>query len=334
MNLIRALADRMTGGARLLIPAAKSDWARAMAAEQEAIAEDGDALAFAAGCLRAAGWARMRAAAPDGAWLWPGAAFGLLFLATALVPGSGSLPLLWAPLAGILAVLALEPSARPAGFVGAAAIASKAGALAGFLFFVGAVAVRFAGTEASAPPMTTLAVAGVALALVTTISGAAVAPLLQARGPSNLSTSKGEEKMSRASHPVRTAGLALGGLYLIEAVIATGLLFAVWPILGGIFAAALTRRDPATRLTAGTGAAAGAKAGVVGGLVLLLIGTPLTLWLLTKLGEKPGLFGVTFDLGPVPTMMIMFAIYAAFGILVAAAAGALTGLLAGRRTQD
>jgi hypothetical protein len=99
--------------------------------------------------------------------------------------------------------------------------------------------------------------------------------------------------------------------------------------LGGIFAAALTRRHPTTPLRPGTGAAAGAKAGLVGGLVLLIAGTPLTYWLMTKLDEEPGLFGVTFEMGPIPTLLAMFSIYSLFGILVAAIAGAVTARLRG-----
>jgi hypothetical protein len=121
---------------------------------------------------------------------------------------------------------------------------------------------------------------------------------------------------------------------MFEAVFSTGILFAAWPILGGIFAAALVKWDPAARLTPGSGARAGAKAGLVGGLVLLIVGTPLTYYLMQKLGEEPGLFGVSFGLGPVVTLLAMFGIYALFGILVAAAAGALTGLLGGRASRE
>jgi hypothetical protein len=122
-----------------------------------------------------------------------------------------------------------------------------------------------------------------------------------------------------ARHPGTSAGLALGLLYLVEAVFNTGLLFAVWPILGGIFAAALVKWNPGTDLTAGSGARAGAKAGLVGGLVLLVAGTPLTLYLMRKLGEEPGFFGITFDMGPILTLLTIFSIYVLFGILVAAA---------------
>lgn len=130
-------------------------------------------------------------------------------------------------------------------------------------------------------------------------------------------------------HKVTIAGLALGALYLIEAVISTGIFFALWPILGGVFAASLAGWDRRVALTARVGARAGAQAGVLAGMVLLIVGTPLTYYLLQQLGEKPGFFGRTFDLGLLPTLLIMFALYALFGILVAAAAGAGTSLLRG-----
>lgn len=133
-----------------------------------------------------------------------------------------------------------------------------------------------------------------------------------------------------ASHPARTAGLALGILYLVEAVFATGILFAIWPILGGIFAAALLRWSP-DRLTPGAGAKAAAKAGLIAALVLLICGTPLTYFLLQHLGEEPGAFGISLGLPLVSTLLILLAAYSLLGIVVAAAAGALTGLLAGER---
>ena len=125
------------------------------------------------------------------------------------------------------------------------------------------------------------------------------------------------------------AGLALGVLYLFEAVIATGVFFALWPILGGIFAAGLAGWDRDAQLTAGVGARAGARTGLVGGAVLLILGTPLTYFLLQRLGEQPGMFGMTFGVGMLPSLLIIFSIYALFGVVTAAAAGAVTGYFRG-----
>ena len=133
------------------------------------------------------------------------------------------------------------------------------------------------------------------------------------------------------------AGLALGALYLVEAVIATGIFFALWPILGGIFAAGLVGWNRSAPMTARVGARAGARTGWVGGAVLLILGTPLTYVLLQRLGEQPGVFGVTFRLGMLPTLLLIFAAYVLFGVLAAAAAGAVTGYLrggAGSRGRD
>lgn len=89
-----------TGSARLIaralagiLPAAHGDWARAMAAEIDAIADDREALAFACGCLRAACVValapRTLARAPGRLGLVCGgaaAALGALFMATAGAP--------------------------------------------------------------------------------------------------------------------------------------------------------------------------------------------------------------------------------------------------------
>ncbi|HZF93718.1 MAG TPA: hypothetical protein VEZ20_02480 [Allosphingosinicella sp.] len=124
------------------------------------------------------------------------------------------------------------------------------------------------------------------------------------------------------------AGLGLGLLYMVEAVLSTGIFFLVWPILGGVFAAGLARSRSAS-FGAGAGARSGARAGLVGGLVLLVAGTPITYALLRHLGEEPGFFGSTLDLGPIPALLVMFAGYGLFGLLVAAGTGALVGLFAG-----
>lgn len=329
----RRLADRLMAGAGRLIPLHQRDWAEAMAAEQAQIDCHREALAFSAGCLRAAGWQRLRALAPDGSWFWPGLVTALLLLVTAAIPRSGSAALFWAPVGGLLAVMTLEQVGGRLSFRRIVLLAFKTGLLSAFLFLAVALFLFVPAGDGRAARIVQLAFVAALMAFFTTISGAAAAPLFcdppGARAPSH----RRSIDMAMARHPGTSAGAALGLLYLIEAVFDTGLLFAVWPILAGIFAAALVKWNEGAELTPGSGASAAAKAGLVGGAILLIVGTPVTYYLMQKLGEEPGFFGITFNMGPIPTLLTIFGIYSLFGILVAAATGALTGMLAGRSSS-
>ncbi|HZG47304.1 MAG TPA: hypothetical protein VEZ41_13725 [Allosphingosinicella sp.] len=330
MSAARQLADMIMAGVGRLIPPREHEWAEAMAAEQAEIRDHRDALAFSAGCLRAAGWQRARALAPDGSWFWPGLAIAILLLGTAAIPRSGSSAFVWAPVGGLMTVLTLENFGGRLSFGRIVLLAFKAGAMSALLFLAVALFLFLPEGDGRLARIAQLSFVAALMTLFTTISGAAAAPLLSNPPSAGAPQPRRSIDMAMARHPGTSAGLALGLLYLVEAVFNTGLLFAVWPILGGIFAAALVKWNPGTDLTAGSGARAGAKAGLVGGLVLLVAGTPLTLYLMRKLGEEPGFFGITFDMGPIPTLLTIFSIYVLFGILVAAATGALTGMLAGR----
>lgn len=334
MSAPRRLADTLMAGAGRLIPLRQREWAEAMAAEQSQIEDPAAALAFSAGCLRAAAWERLRALAPDGSWFWPGVAIGLLLLGTASIPGSRSWPLIWAPVGGLATVMTLAHAGARCNFARTVFLVFQTGLLGALLFFAGALFLFLSPGEAQSGRVAQFAFVAMLLAFVTTISGAAAAPLVCSPPGAGASSHRRRIDMRIARHPGWTAGLALGILYLFEAVFSTAILFAAWPILGGLFAAALVRWNPAARLTPGSGAQAGAKAGLVGGLVLLVVGTPLTFYLMQQLGEEPGFFGITFDLSPIVTLLVMFGIYALFGTLLAAAAGALTGLLGGRATAQ
>ena len=179
MGRKRQCAALLLDGAERLMPAKKADWARAMAVETAFLPDDRSALAFAAGCARAAGVERMRELAPDGAWAWPGAAFGMLLLASALVQGSGSLPLLWAPVGGVVAVLLLGEAGRTRSFLAVIGIAAKTGALIGLLFASAALLLLLAtGQPLVGDRATGFAAASVAVVLLTSLGGAAVAPLV------------------------------------------------------------------------------------------------------------------------------------------------------------
>lgn len=178
MSVERRCAAWLLRGTERLIPPPKADWARAMVAESAHLPDDWTALTFAAGCARAAGTERMRTLVPDKAWFWPGAAFGVLLLASALVPGSRELPLLWAPLAGVLAVLMLRDG-HSRSFLSVVTIAFKTGALIGLLFFsVGILLLLAAPDPLAMERAARFIAAALAVIFLATTGGAAVAPLV------------------------------------------------------------------------------------------------------------------------------------------------------------
>lgn len=184
MRAARRCANLLILGAERLIPAAKADWAQAMAAERAFLGDDPAAIAFCAGCFRAAAAERVRSLAPDHNWFLPGFTFGLLLVATALIPGSGTLPLLWAPLAGLLTVLMAERDGSEPSFGRTVVLALKSGLLSGaILFAFGCLVLIAAGGAAIWDRALVFAMAALAAALLVTISGIAAAPLVS-RSPS------------------------------------------------------------------------------------------------------------------------------------------------------
>lgn len=80
--------------------------------------------------------------------------------------------------------------------------------------------------------------------------------------------------MFATRHPVLTSGIVLGALFLGNASIDYSRAWPmVWPLLGGALAVVLASRRHAVPWREGIGL--GAKAGLVGLLVLLVVGVPL-----------------------------------------------------------
>lgn len=171
------LAGTLLAAAERLMPSDRRDWARAMAAEQAAVGQPGEAVAFAAGCLRAAGRERLRSMAPDGKWAGPGLTFGMLAAATALIPGSGSLALLWAPVAGLLTIAMPASSGSRPTFSGAVILALKAGLVSGAVLLTFTLLPGI-GSPTPGDRLSALLVAAACAALLTTIGGIAAAPLV------------------------------------------------------------------------------------------------------------------------------------------------------------
>lgn len=187
----RRLCDWLVVGAERLMPPGQAEWARAMAAEQAQISDHRAALAFSAGCLRAAGSERLRSIAPDGRWLWPGVALGLLLVGSAAIPGSRSWPLLWAPIGGLLTVMVLAGGVQPS-FGRAVAMAARAGLVGGSMFLVSATLMAVPAGAGASERMAGFAIAAVAMAFLTILGGAAAAPLVSR--PPGAGASSAEEK--------------------------------------------------------------------------------------------------------------------------------------------
>lgn len=125
-------------------------------------------------------------------------------------------------------------------------------------------------------------------------------------------------------------GIVLGALYLVESVAKTGLLFLVWPIIGGALAAYLYAKSAPPPVPASEGAKLGALAGLIGGLILVAIGTPLVYSVLSQANARLSFFGINLPLEGISLILGVTILYACLGLVIATLSGIVTTLIAGK----
>ena len=136
--------------------------------------------------------------------------------------------------------------------------------------------------------------------------------------------------MAEKTRSAVIGGIVLGVLYLVESVIKTGLLFLVWPIIGGALAAYLYARNAPPPVLTSEGVKVGALAGVIGGLILVLIGTPLVFLVLSEVNEHLTVLGMNLPLTGISLILGATLIYAGLGLIIAALSGLVTMLIVGK----
>ena len=83
--------------------------------------------------------------------------------------------------------------------------------------------------------------------------------------------------MNNKLKPALIGGVVLGVLSVIPFVSAVNICCCLWAILGGALASYLYIKNSPTPANAGDGAALGAMAGVIGGVVYLILGIPISM---------------------------------------------------------
>jgi Family of unknown function (DUF5518) len=137
--------------------------------------------------------------------------------------------------------------------------------------------------------------------------------------------------MTEKTRSAVIGGIVLGVLYLVESVMKTGLLFLVWPVIGGALAAYLYARNAPPPVPASEGAKVGALVGVIGGLILVIIGTPLVYLVLSEVNARLTVFGQNLPLDGITLILGVTLIYAALGLIISAVSGLVTMLIVGKR---
>lgn len=137
--------------------------------------------------------------------------------------------------------------------------------------------------------------------------------------------------MDQLKSAAKKAGILLGILYVFEAIFKTGPLFLLWPIIGGVFATYFLARQQGP-IRARDGAAVGARAGVLGGIVLLVVGVPAVYALLLAIAPDQLQAEMSKLSLPLPRnlFLLIFSIaasYALGGLLLATAGGILASFV-------
>ena len=137
--------------------------------------------------------------------------------------------------------------------------------------------------------------------------------------------------MTEKTRSAVIGGVVLGVLYLVESVMKTGLLFLIWPVIGGALAAYLYARNAPSPVLTSEGLKVGALAGVIGGLILVLIGTPLVYLVLSEVNARLTVLGMNLPLNGISLILGATLIYAGLGLIIAAVSGLVTVLIVGKR---
>jgi hypothetical protein len=138
--------------------------------------------------------------------------------------------------------------------------------------------------------------------------------------------------MADKSRAAVTAGIVLGLLYVVETLLKTGILFLVWPIIGGALASYLYTRKSTASVGAGEGAKLGAQAGAIGGLILILVGAPLTYFVLSAVAgdaaeQQLRQAGLSLPFGSFLLVLMGTLIYAVGGLVIATISGIVAALI-------
>jgi hypothetical protein len=139
--------------------------------------------------------------------------------------------------------------------------------------------------------------------------------------------------MAEKSKSAVTAGIVLGVLFLIAALIQNAWWIPiVLPFLCGALAAYLASRKAS--VTVGEGAKFGAVAGIIGGLILVVIGTPLVYFVVrsfTGIEAQMRQSGLNLPGGGLGFLVIYTLIYAGIGVALASIGGLIAALIFGKR---
>ena len=139
--------------------------------------------------------------------------------------------------------------------------------------------------------------------------------------------------MAGKSKSALTAGMILGVLFLTAALIQNAWWIPiVLPLLCGALAVYLaSRKGP---VTIGEGAKFGAVTGIIGGLILVVIGTPLVYFVVrsfTDIEAQMRQSGLNLAGGGLGFLLIYTLIYAGIGVVLASIGGLLTAPVFGKR---
>ena len=139
--------------------------------------------------------------------------------------------------------------------------------------------------------------------------------------------------MAEKSKSAVTAGIILGILFLIAALIQNAWWIPiVLPLLCGALAVYLASRK--APVAVGEGAKFGAVAGIIGGLILVVIGAPLVYFVvrsLTDIEAQMRQSGLNLPGGGLGFLIVYTLIYAGIGVVLASIGGLIAAPIFGKR---